>query len=221
MSEGESGEALAPQLAICTVAGYRNAGAMSDLDLVAQCRRGDTGAFDVLAGRYGQRLFHVAVRFLGNREDALDICQEAFVRAYQSLDRYRGDAQFYTWLYSIAANLARNRLRDRSRKGRDKGTSLDALLENAPAVAQAAAAAGRNPGTEAMEREMEEMLQRCLEELPEHYRLPFVLRTFDDLSYDEIAEVMDCPAGTVKSRLNQARKLLRERLRDLAILEAE
>ncbi len=211
----------APLFAICTVVLYRDAGAISDLDLVAQCRRGDTSAFDVIAERYGHRLFHVAVRFLGNREDALDLCQEAFVRAYRSLDSYRGDAQFYTWLYSIAANLARNRLRDRSRKGRDRGTSLDALFENAPAVAQAAVAAGRNPGTEAMEREMEEVLQRCIEELPDHYRLPFVLRTFDDLSYDEIAEVMGCPAGTVKSRLNQARKRLRERLRDLAILEAE
>ncbi|HNV22131.1 MAG TPA: sigma-70 family RNA polymerase sigma factor [Candidatus Hydrogenedentes bacterium] len=194
---------------------------MTDHDLVEQCRRGDTSAFDVIADRYGKRLYNVAVRFLGNREDALDICQEAFVRAYQSLDSYRGDARFYTWLYSIAANLARNRLRDRSRKGRDRGTSLDALFENAPAVANAAAAATRNPGTDAMEHEMEEVLQRCLEELPDHYRLPFVLRTFDDLSYEEIAEVMDCPPGTVKSRLNQARKRLRERLRDLAILEAE
>ena len=72
-----------------------------------------------------------------------------------------------------------------------------------------------------MEHEMEEVLQQCLAELPDHYRLPFVLRTFDDLSYEEIAEVMDCPPGTVKSRLNQARKRLRERLRELAILEAE
>ena len=73
---------------------------MTDHDLVEQCRRGDTSAFDVIADRYGKRLYNVAVRFLGNREDALDICQEAFVRAYQSLDSYRGDARFYTWLYS-------------------------------------------------------------------------------------------------------------------------
>ncbi len=200
---------------------FREAGTASDQELVEQSRHGDTSAFDVIARRYGKRLYNVALRFLGNREDASDICQETLLRAYESLDGYRGDARVYTWLYSIAANLARNKLRDGSRKGRDKGTSLEALSETAPAVAAAAAASRRNPGTDAMEHEMEEVLQQCLAELPDHYRLPFVLRTFDDLSYEEIAEVMDCPPGTVKSRLNQARKRLRERLRELAILEAE
>ncbi len=200
---------------------FREADTASDQELVEQSRHGDASAFDGIARRYGKRLYNVALRFLGNREDASDVCQETLLRAYESLDGYRGDARVYTWLYSIAANLARNKLRDGSRKGRDKGTSLEALSETAPAVAAAAAASRRNPGTDAMEHEMEEILQQCLAELPDHYRLPFVLRTFDDLSYEEIAEVMDCPPGTVKSRLNQARKRLRERLRELAILEAE
>jgi RNA polymerase sigma-70 factor (ECF subfamily) len=199
----------------------RDAGTISDAELVAACRRGSAEAFDAIVNRYQDRLYNVALRYLGNREDALDVCQEAFLRAYRSLDGFRGDARLYTWLYSIAANLARNRLRDGSRKGRDKGTSLDALQKNAPAVAGSAAAARGNPGTVAMEHEMEEALQQCLDELPDHYRLPFVLRTFDDLSYEEIAEVVECPAGTVKSRLNQARKLLRERLRERAILEID
>lgn len=194
---------------------------MSDRELVAHCRRGDSSAFNVIVNRYNKRLYNVVLRYVGNREDALDLCQEALMRAYRSLDTYRGDAQVYTWLYSIAVNLARNKLRDGSRKGRNKGASLDALQENAPAAASAAAASARNPGTEAMEHEMEEALQQCLDELPEHYRLPFVLRTFDDLAYDEIAKVMDCPAGTVKSRLSQARKLVRERLRERAILGTE
>jgi len=203
------------------VVNSQEAGTISDREVVEQCRHGDPNAFGIIVNRYKTRLYNVAMRYLGSREDALDICQETFLRAYRSLESYRGDAQVYTWLYSIAANLARNRLRDGSRRGRDKGTSLDALQETAPAVADAAAASKRNPGTEAMEHEMEEVLQRCLDDLPEHYRLPFVLRTFDDLTYEEIAEVMNCPPGTVKSRLNQARKRLRQRLRELSILEAE
>lgn len=200
---------------------FREAETLSDLDLVEHCRRGDSSAFDVIVRRYSSRLYNVVLRYVGNQEDALDICQEAFLRAHRSLDGFRGEAGVYTWLYSIAANLARNRLRDRSRKGRNKGVSLDALREDAPGVANGAAAAARNPGDEAMEREMEEILQQCLDELPDHYRLPFVLRTFDDLSYEEIARVMDCPPGTVKSRLNQARRLLHQRLRALAVLENE
>lgn len=194
---------------------------MSGRELAELSRHGDSTAFDEIVSRYSKRLYNIVLRYVGNREDALDICQEAFLRAYRSLDSYRGEARVYTWLYTIAVNLARNKLRDGSRKGRNKGTSLEALEEHAPAVAGTATKSARNPGTEAMEHEMEELLQECLDELPEHYRLPFVLRTFEDLAYEEIAEVMDCPAGTVKSRLNQARKLLRERLRERAILGTE
>jgi len=124
----------------------------------------------------------------------------------------------YTWLYSIAANLARNRLRDGSRKGRDKGTSLEALEAAAPGAIHGAAVANPNPRALAEAEELHEVLQQCLDELPDHYRMTFVLRTIEDLSYEEIAEVLGCPPGTVKSRLNQARQLLRKRLEELSVL---
>lgn len=208
----------------------REARARSDAGLVEECRSGDLTAFDELVRRYKDRVYNVVYRFLGNREDALDVAQETFVRAYRGIMEFRGRAtvcpQFvkrrqtvtetncgvYTWLYSIAANLSRNRLRDGGRRGRDKGASLETL---APSVLPRTE---ETPRALAERHELDETLQQCLSELPEHYRMAFVLRTFDDLSYDEIAETLGCPTGTVKSRINQARKMLRERLEHLAVL---
>lgn len=185
----------------------------SDLGLVEECRKGDSSAFDELVRRYKDRIYCVVYRFLGNHEDAMDVSQEVFVRAYRGIREFQGKAKLYTWLYSIAANMARNRLRDGARRGRNRGTSLEALEATG-----SVAASGETPRSVAVDREMEALLQRCLEELPDHYRMTFVLRTFEDLSYEEIAEVMGCPPGTVKSRLNQARRMLRERLKELAVL---
>ena len=110
----------------------REAREESDAGLVAECRKGDPSAFDELVRRYKDRIYHVVYRFLGNHEDAQDVCQEVFVRAYRGIEGYRGRAKVYTWLYSIAANLARNRLRDGSRRGRNMGTSFEAIEEQAP-----------------------------------------------------------------------------------------
>ena len=190
----------------------------SDAGLVAECQDGDTSAFDELVRRYKDRIYNVVYRLLGDHEDALDVCQDVFVRAYRGIGGFRGDAQVSTWLHSIAGNLARNRLRDAGRKGRDRGTSLEALMEAAPAVAQVASAAHDTPRDAAERREFDALLQRCLDELPDEYRIVFVLRTFENLSYDEIAVAAGCPPGTVKSRLNQARKRLRQRLEMLEVL---
>ena len=189
-----------------------------DASLVEKCRRGDGSAFDELVRRHKDRLYNVVYRFLGSHEDAQDVVQEVFVRAYRSIEGFRGESQVYTWLYRIALNLARNRVRDSKRKGRDKGTSLEALEGAAPGVAGRASSTERNPGSEAMAHELEETLQRVLDELPESCRMAFVLRTVDGLSYEEIAELMECPRGTVKSRLNQARRMLRDRLEELSVL---
>jgi RNA polymerase sigma-70 factor (ECF subfamily) len=189
-----------------------------DAALVAECQNGDPAAFEELVRRYKDRVYNVVYRFLGNHEDAQDVAQEVFVRAYQGMRGFRGSARLYTWLYSIAGNLARNKLRDAGRKGRNRGASLEALQAKAPDVAQRAVRSDATPLSLAQSKELEEILQAALEELPEHYRLTFVMRTFDNLSYDEIAESMGCPKGTVKSRLNQARMLLRERLKDSGVL---
>jgi len=194
----------------------REAREESDAGLVAECRKGDPSAFDELVRRYKDRIYHVVYRFLGNHEDAQDVCQEVFVRAYRGIDGYRGRAKVYTWLYSIAANLARNRLRDGSRKGRNMGTSFEAIEEAAPGAVDRAKA--ESPRDAAVDAELQTLLQQCLDELPEHYRMAFILRTVEDMSYEQISEVMSCPPGTVKSRLNQARHLLRDRLAELNVL---
>ena len=124
----------------------------------------------------------------------------------------------YTWLYSIAGNLARNKLRDSKRKGRNMGISLEELELRAPGVAQEATTVRETPEDAARKRETEEALQSCLEELPEHYRIVFVLRTFEQLSSEEIADSVGCPKGTVKSRLNHARKFLHEKLKARSII---
>lgn len=190
----------------------------ADSVLVEECRNGDVDAFGQLVTRYKDRIYNVAYRFLGNHEDAQDVAQEVFVRAFHGIQGFQGRAKVYTWLYSIAGNLARNRLRDGSRMGRNRGTSLEALEAAAPGTAQRAASGGITPEEAARGRELDEALQECLEELPEHYRMTFVLRTFERLSYDEIADAMGCPKGTVKSRLNQARAMLHEQLEARALL---
>jgi RNA polymerase sigma-70 factor (ECF subfamily) len=181
---------------------------VSDVVLVEQCQNGDGTAFDQLVRRYKDRIYNIVYRYLGNHEDALEVAQEAFVRAYRGIGTFRGEAQVYTWLCAIAVNQARNRLRDRHRKGRDKTESLDALTDEAPGVAAEASATYETPRSSAQRREFELTLQQCLDALPELYRTAFVLRIFDGLSYEDIAASTECPGGTVKSRMNQARKLL-------------
>lgn len=186
--------------------------------LVARCLRGDPGAFTEVVRVHKDRVYNVVYRIVGNHEDALEVAQEVFVRAHDGLASFRGEATISTWLFRIAANLARNRVRDAHRRGRDKATSLEALEESAPGVAAEASATRGGPDQAAMAGETEAALQACLDELPEPCRTAFVLRVMEDLSYDEIAQAMECPRGTVKSRLNQARRMLREALEARAVL---
>lgn len=191
-----------------------------DIDqlLVEQCQDGDMAAFDDLVLRYKDRIYNVVYRFVGHHEDAQDVVQEVFMRAYRGIQDFQGRSQVYTWLYSIASNLARNALRDGGRKGRDQGLSLNRLEEDAPTAAQQATRVDATPDRIAEQHEFNDVLQECILLLPEHYRMVFVLRTFDQLSYDEIAEALGCPRGTVKSRLNQARVLLRDALRERSVV---
>lgn len=190
----------------------------ADAALVAAFQAGDARAFDVIVRRHKDRVYRVLYRYLGNHEDALDIAQEVFIRAHRGLGAFAGRAQLATWLHSIAANLARNRLRDQGRKGRDQGQSLEGLLAAQPGAAQIAAVETATPRGAAQRAEVNVALEQCLAGLPEVYRMAFVLRLFDGLNYAEIAAVMEAPAGTVKSRLNQARKRLRACLEQHGIL---
>jgi RNA polymerase sigma-70 factor (ECF subfamily) len=180
-----------------------------DRALVERFRTGEEAAFDALVRRNQDRVYGLLWRMLGNREDALDLAQDTFVRAYRGIDGFRAEARFSTWVYGIALNLARNRLRDRTRKGRDCGVSLETLETDAPGAVPAAATADC-PRAAAEHGELAAALEACLEHLPETLRGAFALRVFEGLAYEEIADAMECPRGTVKSRLNDARRRLAE-----------
>jgi RNA polymerase sigma-70 factor (ECF subfamily) len=170
-----------------------------DHDLIAECLRGQTSAFGQLVGRYQSRLFNSLCRMMGSTEDAEDVAQEAFVHAFQKLHTFRGGSRFYSWLFRIALNSAVSLHRKR-----DKATaSVEAVREQT----------GAEPADPRPHSEPH--AQRALGELPEEFRQVLVLREMDEMSYEEISEIVDCPIGTVRSRIHRARLELRERLASL------
>ncbi|HOJ32236.1 MAG TPA: sigma-70 family RNA polymerase sigma factor [Candidatus Hydrogenedentes bacterium] len=191
---------------------------VSDERLVELSQQGNLSAFEEIVRRYKDKIFNTVFRIVGRREDAHEVALDVFVKAYHHLETFRGDARIYTWLYRIAINLAKNRLRDGSRMGRNLGVSLESMKEDPSTLASSGLQSANSPRNRAEVRELEEMLQCCLNELPDELRTVFVLKVFEDLSYEEISQIMNCPLGTVKSRLNQARSVLRRRLTELSIL---
>jgi RNA polymerase sigma-70 factor, ECF subfamily len=175
-----------------------------DASLIAATLAGDTAAFGQLVGLYQDRLYNSLLRVLGSAEDAADIVQDAFVQAYTKLDTFRGSSAFYTWLYRIAFNLAMSH----ARRGH-KTASLDgikALVGEEPMDGQPTAEAS------VLEQERAEMVHAALAELNMEYRQILVLREIDGCRYDEIAEILSLPVGTVRSRLFRARMHMRDLL---------
>lgn len=168
-----------------------------DRELIAACLRGQLDAYGELVGRYQDRLFNAVFRFLGHAEDAKDVVQEAFLSAYQALGRFKGDSRFFTWLYRIAINHAVDQQRKQKSLQR-----LERQLETA--------GEGATP-EDALERQEEnEKLRQALEYLSTEHRMVLVLKDIDDLKYEEMAEVLDVPIGTIRSRLHRARLELRQ-----------
>lgn len=175
----------------------------ADEQLVARVKRGDKRAFDLLVLRYQQRLFGLISRYVRDRDEIQDIAQEAFVRAYRALPEFRGESQFYTWLYRIAVNTAKNYLASRGR--RPPTTDVD--IDETEAYDGAAILQDHDsPEAEYFGRELQQVVARAMRELPDELRQALMLREFDGLSYEEIAEVMKCPVGTVRSRIFRARE---------------
>jgi RNA polymerase sigma-70 factor (ECF subfamily) len=177
---------------------------VDDRVLIQRCLAGEKGAFDQLVERYYQRLDRFVRHVLGNPMQAEDVTQEAFLRAYRALSRFRGDASFYSWLYRIALNLCMTHLRQRSYPSLPPGECIDA---SAPAAA--------DPSSLLECRERQRLVREAIAALPPHYRIVVILRDVEGLSYQEIADLSGVPLGTVKSRLNFAKRLLREHLRPL------
>jgi RNA polymerase sigma-70 factor (ECF subfamily) len=178
---------------------------VSDADLSTLARRGDIRAFEALVERYKERAYMVALGFVGSHEDALDLSQEAFVRAFRAMGSFRQGAPFYPWFYAILRNACFNHLR---RVRTRAETSLDAAQESGFDVADAAS----GPGEDAERAELRRIVAHELRQLEPAHREIILLRHFENLSYREIADVLGCPIGTVMSRLYAARRALGSRL---------
>jgi RNA polymerase sigma-70 factor (ECF subfamily) len=190
---------------------------IDDAALIERCRAGDVAAFEPLVEKYRQRVWRLAYNTLRDREEAWDVAQEAFIRAYQALPSFRGQAAFYTWLYRIVMNVATDRARSRSARGRAFGTER-VPEEDWDRVLPDEHAASESPDTAAARREQRGKIMQALDALSEDHRKIIMLSDLEGLSYREIADTLEIPMGTVMSRLHNARKRLRDALGPLLVL---
>jgi len=190
---------------------------MSDRDvdqqLVERVQRGDKRAFDLLVNKYQRKLGRLLSRFIRDPSEVEDVTQEAFIKAYRALPGFRGESAFYTWLYRIGINTAKNHL---VALGRRAPTSTELDVEEAESIDAGDQLRDLNtPENQLMSKQVAETVNQSLQELPEELRTAITLREVEGLSYEEIAEVMQCPVGTVRSRIFRAREAVAEKLRPL------
>jgi len=186
-----------------------------DVSLVTRFRNGDEEAFDELVRKHQQRAFHIAYQIVRSYEDANEVAQDAFVKVYQHLAEFRGESAFTTWLYQIVANLARNRVRYNQRRHKDDSVSLDLDEgEDGPPRLQLADPSV-TPDKLAAAAEHARVIQQAMGQLSEGHREVLVLRVVQDLSYEEIARVLECSLGTIKSRIARAREELQKILKKM------
>jgi RNA polymerase sigma-70 factor (ECF subfamily) len=177
----------------------------TDLELVQQCQAGEMSAFQELVSRYHQKVYMVILGLLRNREDALEVAQETFFRAYRKINGFQGGSSFYTWLYRIAVNLSIDTQRRQKRNPLDFRETMDGVFESQNEVA-------RDPFADVHDKELREKLNRAINELTPEHKAVIVLRTIEGLSYKDIGEILGCSEGTVMSRLHYARKKLQDKL---------
>jgi RNA polymerase sigma-70 factor (ECF subfamily) len=192
----------------------------SDLDqaLVERVQNGDKHAFDLLVRKYQHKLVSVISRYVNDWSECQDVAQEAFVRAYRAIGSFRGDAQFYTWIYRIAINTAKNWLVSQGRRPPTEDVAVEDAVQFDGATRLHESA---TPERELMREEIERTVFATVEALPEELKIAITLREVDGLSYEEIAEAMNCPIGTVRSRIFRAREAIDEQLRPLLSEEDE
>ena len=179
----------------------------NDQQLIQECLAGRTDAFGQLVVRYQDRLYNTLVKMLGSADDARDVSQDAFVHAFQKLGTFRGKSAFYSWLFRIAINAAVSE----KRKVRRKSASIDAMREQA-GIEPIDSHPTATPSHALELSERQSMVRTALAELPEDYRTVLVLKEIEGLKYEEIAELIDRPVGTVRSRIHRARMELRNKL---------
>ena len=184
-----------------------------DAELVARVQRGDKQAFDLLVLKYQRKIMRLLSRMIRDPSEIEDVAQEAFIKAYRALPQFRGESAFYTWLYRIAINTARNWLAQNNRRPstpsaqeNEDGETFDAtdnLTDNS------------DPESEMASRQIADTVNKAMNDLPEDLRNAIVMREIDGMSYEDIAESMNCPIGTVRSRIFRAREAIATRLRPL------
>ena len=182
-----------------------------DQQLVARAQEGDKSAFELLVAKYQRRLIRLLSRFIRDPAEVEDVAQEAFIKAYRALPSFRGDSAFYTWLYRIGINTAKNHLVTSGRRA-------PTLTETDNSDGEGGEERGQvpdfnTPETELMSRQIVETVTLAVEALPAELRTAITLREIEGLSYEEIASMMDCPIGTVRSRIFRAREAIAEKLR--------
>jgi RNA polymerase sigma-70 factor, ECF subfamily len=183
-----------------------------DLELVKRVQRGDKTAFDLLVRKYQHRIGAVIGRFVHDHSETQDVAQESFIRAYRAIGNFRGDSQFYTWLYRIAVNTAKNHLVAMKRRPPTSDVEAEDAEHYAGAQRMHDTA---TPERELLKEEIAREVSATVAALPEELRQAITLREVEGLSYEEIAETMDCPIGTVRSRIFRAREAIDARLRPL------
>jgi len=181
----------------------------TDKELVRRVQKGDRHAFDLLFSRYQHKILNLVSRYLRDREDVEDVAQEAFIKAFRALPRFRGESAFYTWLYRIAINTAKNHIVARSR--RPPGVDVDVedaeFMEGTDALRES-----ESPEAALARDELSAEIDLAISQLPDDLRSAVTLREFDGLTYEQIAEIMDCPVGTVRSRIFRAREAIDTRI---------
>lgn len=183
-----------------------------DAELVKRVQKGDKAAFDLLVQKYEHKVVNLISRFVSDHSECYDIAQEAFIKAYRAIGNFRGDSQFYTWLYRIAANTAKNYLASRARKSPMYTVDVDDAehYEGESGLKEYS-----NPENLLLTEEIKQTIFRAIEDLPDDLKSAITLRELEGLTYEEIAEVMDCPIGTVRSRIFRARDAIDRELRPL------
>ena len=192
----------------------RMAQSPSDRELIVQIAGGDTGAFEVLMDRYANKAYQIAYGVLGHRDDAEEVTQDAFVRIFRALPQFRGDSEFSTWMYRIVVNQARNRYRWNRRRGTHMQLSINQPQgeDGTGSLTYDLPDQEKTPDKELIYREWHSEIAREVENLPDVNREALILRNVKNMSYEQIAEVLGCRVGTVKSRIARAREELRKRM---------
>ncbi len=185
---------------------------IADSELVRRVQAGDKAAFDLLVRKYQHKIVKLISRYIHDPSEAQDVAQETFLKAYRALPRFRGDSAFYTWLYRIAINTAKNHLVAQDRRPRESGIDVSEAenYESGGLLRH-----GDTPERELLKDEIEKTIHEAIDQLPDELKTAITLREMEGMSYEEIAQTMNCPVGTVRSRIFRAREAIDKKIRPL------